>query len=171
MSSNQLQSVNHVVVLMLENRSFDHMLGFLYATTGRGHAVGLVSRRWLTRQSTSRFHRAAPDAWNAWNYPDGGSIFAAARNAGTSDAAIPLRPSTRRRTRPRLAIRSSRASSRARSGSGTTAPTTSTPGRNSPARTTIPRISRSPVPPDGSPLTGRRCSTDISAVPRISAIP
>ena len=34
MSSNQLQSVNHVVVLMLENRSFDHMLGFLYATTG-----------------------------------------------------------------------------------------------------------------------------------------
>ncbi len=25
-----LASVNHVVVLMLENRSFDHMLGFLY---------------------------------------------------------------------------------------------------------------------------------------------
>jgi phospholipase C len=27
---NSLASVNHVVVLMLENRSFDHMLGFLY---------------------------------------------------------------------------------------------------------------------------------------------
>jgi phospholipase C len=26
-----LGSVNHVVVLMLENRSFDHMLGFLYS--------------------------------------------------------------------------------------------------------------------------------------------
>jgi phospholipase C len=28
---NQLSAVNHIVVLMLENRSFDHMLGFLYA--------------------------------------------------------------------------------------------------------------------------------------------
>jgi phospholipase C len=31
MSANNLSSVNHVVVLMLENRSFDQMLGFLYA--------------------------------------------------------------------------------------------------------------------------------------------
>ena len=30
-----LSSIEHVVVLMLENRSFDHMLGFLY--TGRGN--------------------------------------------------------------------------------------------------------------------------------------
>jgi phospholipase C len=29
--ANQLSLVNHIVVLMLENRSFDHMLGFLYA--------------------------------------------------------------------------------------------------------------------------------------------
>lgn len=28
---NQLDAIEHVVVLMLENRSFDHMLGFLYA--------------------------------------------------------------------------------------------------------------------------------------------
>ena len=27
---NQLSAINHIVVLMLENRSFDHMLGFLY---------------------------------------------------------------------------------------------------------------------------------------------
>src|ERR1700727_2511201 len=27
----QLTQINHIVVLMLENRSFDHMLGFLYA--------------------------------------------------------------------------------------------------------------------------------------------
>ena len=26
-----LSSINHIVVLMLENRSFDQMLGFLYA--------------------------------------------------------------------------------------------------------------------------------------------
>src|SRR5258708_4768150 len=29
-----LAAVNHVVVLMLENRSFDHMLGYLYADAG-----------------------------------------------------------------------------------------------------------------------------------------
>ena len=31
---NELASVEHVVVLMLENRSFDHMLGFLYTGAG-----------------------------------------------------------------------------------------------------------------------------------------
>jgi phospholipase C len=31
---NQLGSIEHVVVLVLENRSFDHMLGFLYADSG-----------------------------------------------------------------------------------------------------------------------------------------
>lgn len=30
MANNQLASINHIVVLMLENRSFDHMLGLLY---------------------------------------------------------------------------------------------------------------------------------------------
>lgn len=34
MSNGPLSSVNHIIVLMLENRSFDHMLGFLYADTG-----------------------------------------------------------------------------------------------------------------------------------------
>ncbi len=29
-NGNGLASVNHIVVLMLENRSFDHMLGYLY---------------------------------------------------------------------------------------------------------------------------------------------
>lgn len=32
--SNGLAAVEHIVVLMLENRSFDHMLGFLYADAG-----------------------------------------------------------------------------------------------------------------------------------------
>ncbi len=30
MGNSQLAAVEHIVVLMLENRSFDHMLGFLY---------------------------------------------------------------------------------------------------------------------------------------------
>ncbi|MGO9198602.1 MAG: alkaline phosphatase family protein [Acidimicrobiales bacterium] len=32
--ANQLEAIEHIVVLMLENRSFDHMLGFLYADRG-----------------------------------------------------------------------------------------------------------------------------------------
>jgi phospholipase C len=35
-----LVSVGHIVVLMLENRSFDHMLGFLYRDTGNVSASG-----------------------------------------------------------------------------------------------------------------------------------
>ena len=41
-SGNSLSAINHIVVLMLENRSFDHMLGFLYSDAGNvspaGHA-------------------------------------------------------------------------------------------------------------------------------------
>ena len=33
-SSGNLAAINHVVVLMLENRSFDHMLGYLYSAQG-----------------------------------------------------------------------------------------------------------------------------------------
>ena len=33
-TSSPLSGINHIVVVMLENRSFDHMLGFLYADAG-----------------------------------------------------------------------------------------------------------------------------------------
>jgi phospholipase C len=36
----QLAQVNHIVVLMLENRSFDHMLGFLYADSDNKSPAG-----------------------------------------------------------------------------------------------------------------------------------
>jgi phospholipase C len=36
---NQLSSIEHIVVLVLENRSFDHMLGFLYEDAGNVSAV------------------------------------------------------------------------------------------------------------------------------------
>jgi phospholipase C len=38
--SNGLASIEHVVVLMLENRSFDHMLGFLYTSDGNVSPAG-----------------------------------------------------------------------------------------------------------------------------------
>ncbi len=38
--ANQLSSIDHIVVLMLENRSFDHMLGFLYASDNNVSPAG-----------------------------------------------------------------------------------------------------------------------------------
>ncbi len=35
-----LQNINHIVVLMLENRSFDHLIGFLYQASGNVSPLG-----------------------------------------------------------------------------------------------------------------------------------
>jgi phospholipase C len=40
MPADPLSAINQIVVLMLENRSFDHMLGFLYADAGNVSASG-----------------------------------------------------------------------------------------------------------------------------------
>ena len=40
MPGNQLSAIQHIVHLMLENRSFDHMLGFLYAGSGNKSPSG-----------------------------------------------------------------------------------------------------------------------------------
>jgi phospholipase C len=39
-SASLLGSIDHVVTLMLENRSFDHMLGFLYTDRGNVSPAG-----------------------------------------------------------------------------------------------------------------------------------
>jgi phospholipase C len=49
--ANQLDRIDHIVMLMLENRSFDHMLGFLYSDSGNrspaGHEFdGLAGEEW-----------------------------------------------------------------------------------------------------------------------------
>jgi len=38
------RSIDHIVVLMLENRSFDHMLGYLYRTPARSLLAATRSR-------------------------------------------------------------------------------------------------------------------------------
>src|SRR4029077_12223457 len=38
--ANQLGAIKHIVQLMLENRSFDQMLGFLYASNGNKSPLG-----------------------------------------------------------------------------------------------------------------------------------
>jgi phospholipase C len=40
-SRTNLEKVDHIVVLMMENRSFDHMLGYLSLEGGRGDVDGL----------------------------------------------------------------------------------------------------------------------------------
>ena len=40
-ATGNLAAVDHVVVLMLENRSFDHMLGFLYTSDGNVSPSGM----------------------------------------------------------------------------------------------------------------------------------
>src|SRR6266700_2109566 len=40
MPDEQLARIEHIVVLMLENRSFDHMLGFLYTDEGNVSPAG-----------------------------------------------------------------------------------------------------------------------------------
>ena len=40
MAGRQLEAIEHIVVLMLENRSFDHMLGFLYEDLGNVSPAG-----------------------------------------------------------------------------------------------------------------------------------
>src|SRR4051794_21479904 len=39
-AAGRLAAIDHVVVLMLENRSFDHMLGFLYTDEGNVSPAG-----------------------------------------------------------------------------------------------------------------------------------
>jgi phospholipase C len=60
-----LEKVDHVVVLMLENRSFDHMLGYLSLTGGRPDIDGL--RPGLANQYQGRsypaHHHLAATAW------------------------------------------------------------------------------------------------------------
>ena len=43
-AASQLGAIEHIVVLMLENRSFDHMLGYLYRTRATSRRPGSRSR-------------------------------------------------------------------------------------------------------------------------------
>ncbi|MGH7455770.1 MAG: alkaline phosphatase family protein, partial [bacterium] len=43
-TADNLQKINHIVVLMMENRSFDHMLGYLTLEKGRSDVDGLTDK-------------------------------------------------------------------------------------------------------------------------------
>lgn len=58
--TNQLASINHIVVLALENRSFDQMLGFLYTDQNNSVAGGskVNSPQILLRRSRKLLNEA-----------------------------------------------------------------------------------------------------------------
>ena len=56
-----LESIDHIVVLMLENRSFDHMLGFLYDKSDRFEGLDGTESNSTSKgiSGRSRMHSAA----------------------------------------------------------------------------------------------------------------
>ncbi|MDH6244438.1 alkaline phosphatase family protein [Mycobacterium sp. OTB74] len=64
-----LDSIDHVILLMLENRSFDHMLGYLYPKSSNFDGLdGTESNRDLTGAVVS-VYPITPDKENAYYYP------------------------------------------------------------------------------------------------------
>src|SRR6476660_2374425 len=64
-----LDSIDHVILLMLENRSFDHMLGYLYPRSGDFDGLdGTESNRDLAGTEVS-VHPITPEMENAYYYP------------------------------------------------------------------------------------------------------
>lgn len=59
-SANSLSAIEHIVVLMLENRSFDHMLGFLYADSGNVSPAGQAFEGLTGNESNPAASGASP---------------------------------------------------------------------------------------------------------------
>jgi phospholipase C len=100
-ASDSLSAINHIVVLMLENRSFDHMLGFLYADQGNispaGQAFDGLSGKESNPDAKGRavpVFKITPSIKNAYFMPgaDPGEGYSATNSQlfGTADAPTPL---------------------------------------------------------------------------------
>ena len=64
-----LESIDHVILLMLENRSFDHLLGYLYPRSGDFDGLdGTESNADLAGTAVS-VHPITPENQNAYYYP------------------------------------------------------------------------------------------------------
>jgi phospholipase C len=74
MPGNQLSAIQHIVHLMLENRSFDHMLGFLYADSGNVSPSGAAFEG-LTGTESNPDSNGNPVAVYKINPSDPGAYF------------------------------------------------------------------------------------------------
>jgi phospholipase C len=77
-SNGNLAAINHVVVLMLENRSFDHMLGYLYTAQGNVSPSGQLFEGLTGSEScpdgrggTVSVYQITPSTPNAYFMPGG----------------------------------------------------------------------------------------------------
>jgi phospholipase C len=75
MTGNQLSSIQHIVHLMLENRSFDHMLGFLYADSGNVSQTTGSPFEGLTGQESNTDTSGSPVSVFKINPADSGAYF------------------------------------------------------------------------------------------------
>jgi phospholipase C len=74
MPGNQLPAIQHIVHLMLENRSFDHMLGFLYEESGNVSPAGAAFEG-LTGQESNPDSGQSPVSVYKINPADPGAYF------------------------------------------------------------------------------------------------
>ena len=100
MPANQLSFIEHIVVLMLENRSFDHMLGLLYSANGNVSPAGQPFEGLTGKESNPLTHGHAvrvfdikPTDGNAYFMPgaDPGEGYSATNSQlfGTTTAPTP----------------------------------------------------------------------------------
>jgi phospholipase C len=64
-----LDSIDHVVLVMLENRSFDHMLGFLYPKSGNFEGLDGTESNLDADGNEARAFGITPDMQNAYYFP------------------------------------------------------------------------------------------------------
>ena len=64
-----LDSIDHVVLVMLENRSFDHMLGFLYPKSGNFDGLDGTESNLAADGSEVKVFPITPDIQNAYYFP------------------------------------------------------------------------------------------------------
>lgn len=99
--ANQLSAINHIVVLMLENRSFDHMLGFLYADSNNVSPAGQAFEGLTGKESNpgaagaaDTVFRIVPGQTNTYYQPgaDPGEGYAATNAQLFGNATAPTPP-------------------------------------------------------------------------------
>jgi phospholipase C len=64
-----LDSIDHVVLVMLENRSFDHMLGFLYPKSDSFDGLDGTESNLDAKENKATVFKITPDMQNAYYYP------------------------------------------------------------------------------------------------------
>src|SRR5262249_7132176 len=64
-----LDSIDHVVLVMMENRSFDHMLGFLYPKSGNFDGLDGTESNADADGNQARVFPIAPGMQNAYYFP------------------------------------------------------------------------------------------------------